>query len=260
MRVEPLKYNFDIQRGWLRASTERVLVTDPTFNMWLLLYNVSPVRAVVEEILVCSDGSQPEILQGLNRRGGELVFFFLCCIFLCWKVLCFIPGLISLSPQASDLDGEIDLSTCCNVTEYQAQRNYGFQIHVRGFISSCFYHECSFIPPFILFICCHWVTKTTVCIHCSAVVSVLFCCITVWGFSFLLYENEVNVITEISVSINTQYNKQPQMYHLFVNIETTQVVVISHISTCKYMLLIEWSFYNMVNIPEDLWRCRLWVK
>lgn len=35
--------------------------------------------------------------------------------------------------QASDLDGEIDLSTCYNVTEYQAQRNYGFQIHVRGF-------------------------------------------------------------------------------------------------------------------------------
>lgn len=35
-----------------------------------------------------------------------------------------------MSPQASDLDGEIDLSTCNNVTEYQAQRNYGFQIHV----------------------------------------------------------------------------------------------------------------------------------
>lgn len=33
--------------------------------------------------------------------------------------------------QASDLDGEIDLCTCYNVTEYQAQRNYGFQIHVR---------------------------------------------------------------------------------------------------------------------------------
>lgn len=38
-----------------------------------------------------------------------------------------------LSHQASDLDGEIDLSTCYNVTEYQAQRNYGFQIHVRNF-------------------------------------------------------------------------------------------------------------------------------
>lgn len=34
------------------------------------------------------------------------------------------------SLQAADLDGEIDLSTCCNVTEYPVQRNYGFQIHV----------------------------------------------------------------------------------------------------------------------------------
>ncbi|KAM8730395.1 myosin phosphatase Rho-interacting protein isoform 2-T2 [Acanthopagrus schlegelii] len=37
----------------------------------------------------------------------------------------------SIAEEASDLDGEIDLSTCCNVTEYQAQRNYGFQIHTR---------------------------------------------------------------------------------------------------------------------------------
>uniref|UniRef100_A0A7N4NY51 Myosin phosphatase Rho interacting protein n=1 Tax=Sarcophilus harrisii TaxID=9305 RepID=A0A7N4NY51_SARHA len=33
--------------------------------------------------------------------------------------------------QAADLDGEIDLSTCCNVTEYPVQRNYGFQIHTK---------------------------------------------------------------------------------------------------------------------------------
>ncbi|KAB0339262.1 hypothetical protein FD754_024021, partial [Muntiacus muntjak] len=31
----------------------------------------------------------------------------------------------------SDLDGEIDLSTCCDVTEYPVQRNYGFQIHTK---------------------------------------------------------------------------------------------------------------------------------
>ncbi|XP_056152637.1 myosin phosphatase Rho-interacting protein isoform X6 [Lampris incognitus] len=35
----------------------------------------------------------------------------------------------SIAEEASDLDGEIDLSACYNVTEYQAQRNYGFQIH-----------------------------------------------------------------------------------------------------------------------------------
>ncbi|XP_033986626.1 protein outspread isoform X2 [Trematomus bernacchii] len=37
----------------------------------------------------------------------------------------------SIAEEASDLDGEIDLSTCYNVTEYQAQRNYGFQIHTK---------------------------------------------------------------------------------------------------------------------------------
>ncbi|XP_041939465.1 myosin phosphatase Rho-interacting protein isoform X3 [Alosa sapidissima] len=37
----------------------------------------------------------------------------------------------SIAEEASDLDGEIDLSTCYNVTEHQAQRNYGFQIHTQ---------------------------------------------------------------------------------------------------------------------------------
>ncbi|XP_055360231.1 myosin phosphatase Rho-interacting protein isoform X2 [Betta splendens] len=37
----------------------------------------------------------------------------------------------SIAEEASDLDGEIDLTSCSNVTEYQAQRNYGFQIHTQ---------------------------------------------------------------------------------------------------------------------------------
>ncbi|XP_057682161.1 myosin phosphatase Rho-interacting protein isoform X5 [Corythoichthys intestinalis] len=37
----------------------------------------------------------------------------------------------SIAEEASDLDGEIDLSTCYNVIECQAQRNYGFQIQTR---------------------------------------------------------------------------------------------------------------------------------
>ncbi|XP_077358093.1 uncharacterized protein mprip isoform X1 [Festucalex cinctus] len=37
----------------------------------------------------------------------------------------------SIAEEASDLDGEIDLSTCYNVTEYQAHRNYGFQIQTQ---------------------------------------------------------------------------------------------------------------------------------
>ncbi|KAF7709050.1 trichohyalin isoform X3 [Silurus meridionalis] len=35
----------------------------------------------------------------------------------------------SIAEEAVDLDGEIDLSTCFDVTEFPVQRNYGFQIH-----------------------------------------------------------------------------------------------------------------------------------
>ncbi|XP_072224593.1 uncharacterized protein [Leuresthes tenuis] len=35
----------------------------------------------------------------------------------------------SLAEEASDLEGEIDLTKCYNVSEYPVQRNYGFQIH-----------------------------------------------------------------------------------------------------------------------------------
>ncbi|KAG7459360.1 hypothetical protein MATL_G00209890 [Megalops atlanticus] len=37
----------------------------------------------------------------------------------------------SIAEEASDMEGEIDLTTCYNVTEYQVQRNYGFQIHTQ---------------------------------------------------------------------------------------------------------------------------------
>ncbi|XP_024912912.1 myosin phosphatase Rho-interacting protein isoform X4 [Cynoglossus semilaevis] len=37
----------------------------------------------------------------------------------------------SIAEEASDLDGEIDLSTCYNVSEYPAQRNYGFKIYTQ---------------------------------------------------------------------------------------------------------------------------------
>ncbi|XP_076842880.1 uncharacterized protein LOC143487693 isoform X2 [Brachyhypopomus gauderio] len=35
----------------------------------------------------------------------------------------------SIAEEAADIDGEIDLSTCYDVTEFPVQRNYGFQIH-----------------------------------------------------------------------------------------------------------------------------------
>ncbi|NXL90414.1 MPRIP protein, partial [Alectura lathami] len=37
----------------------------------------------------------------------------------------------SVAEEVADLDGEIDLSTCYDVTEYPVQRNYGFQIHTK---------------------------------------------------------------------------------------------------------------------------------
>ncbi|XP_075999422.1 uncharacterized protein LOC142992763 [Genypterus blacodes] len=37
----------------------------------------------------------------------------------------------STAEEASDLDGEIDLTKCYHVSEYQVQRNYGFQIHTK---------------------------------------------------------------------------------------------------------------------------------
>lgn len=35
-----------------------------------------PLHSAVEEILVCVDGSQPAILQGLNCRGGDYLLYF----------------------------------------------------------------------------------------------------------------------------------------------------------------------------------------
>ncbi|XP_062058852.1 TRIO and F-actin-binding protein-like isoform X1 [Lepus europaeus] len=38
----------------------------------------------------------------------------------------------STAEEADELDGEIDLRACTDVTEYAVQRNYGFQIHTKG--------------------------------------------------------------------------------------------------------------------------------
>lgn len=43
---------------------------------------------------------------------------------------------MSVVPQASHLEGEIDLTKCYNVSEYQVQRNYGFQIHVSAWTAT----------------------------------------------------------------------------------------------------------------------------
>ncbi|XP_051994421.1 myosin phosphatase Rho-interacting protein [Xyrauchen texanus] len=44
----------------------------------------------------------------------------------------------SLAEEAADVDGEINLSTCYDVTDYPVQRNYGFQIHTKdGVFTLC---------------------------------------------------------------------------------------------------------------------------
>ncbi|XP_058627712.1 myosin phosphatase Rho-interacting protein isoform X3 [Onychostoma macrolepis] len=44
----------------------------------------------------------------------------------------------SAAEEAADVDGEINLSTCFDVTDYPVQRNYGFQIHTKdGVFTLC---------------------------------------------------------------------------------------------------------------------------
>lgn len=39
--------------------------------------------------------------------------------------------------QKDDLDGEIDLKSCVNVSEFDVEKNYGFQIQVTIFGTLC---------------------------------------------------------------------------------------------------------------------------
>ncbi|XP_058272975.1 protein outspread, partial [Hemibagrus wyckioides] len=44
----------------------------------------------------------------------------------------------SVAEEAADLDGEISLSTCYNITDFPVERNYGFQIHTKdGVFTLC---------------------------------------------------------------------------------------------------------------------------
>lgn len=79
------------------------------------------------------------------------------CILQCKYYVCgsFSTEIISASSsQASDLEGEIDLTKCYNVSEYQVQRNYGFQIHVRPHNATSFTKEtqlCHLLINFVYF-------------------------------------------------------------------------------------------------------------
>lgn len=118
-----------LQTWWMSIKMNKIvtLVNLRGIACWTyIMFYVS-----VEEALVCVDWPEPEILQGLCGGGGE------------WDARCILEGLCSpsatyslvfLFAQAADLDGEIDLSTCYDVTEFPVQRNYGFLIHVRHYL------------------------------------------------------------------------------------------------------------------------------
>lgn len=61
----PLTFSVDVSGCFTELKCPQTL-WNPTLSCF-------PVCVVVEEILVCFDGSQPEILQGFNCRGGELI-------------------------------------------------------------------------------------------------------------------------------------------------------------------------------------------
>uniref|UniRef100_A0A8C8VLN6 PH domain-containing protein n=1 Tax=Pelusios castaneus TaxID=367368 RepID=A0A8C8VLN6_9SAUR len=79
-----------------------------------------------------TDGSQPDLLN--FKKGWMSIVDELGE----WKKHWFVLTDSSLryyrdsnAEEADDLDGEIDLRSCTDVTEYAVQRNYGFQIHTK---------------------------------------------------------------------------------------------------------------------------------
>lgn len=70
----------------------------------------------VEEILVCSDGSQPEILQGLHRRGGEFTAsLFYISRWDSWAVLISSLASVSAGFRPGWRDWPVDLLQCDGV-------------------------------------------------------------------------------------------------------------------------------------------------
>uniref|UniRef100_A0A8C7P0Q4 PH domain-containing protein n=1 Tax=Oncorhynchus mykiss TaxID=8022 RepID=A0A8C7P0Q4_ONCMY len=63
--------------------------------------------------------------QGRSERRSLACKQVICCCFL-FSILRYYRD--SIAEEAADMDGEIDLSTCYDVTEFPVQRNYGFQI------------------------------------------------------------------------------------------------------------------------------------
>uniref|UniRef100_A0A8C8EK61 PH domain-containing protein n=1 Tax=Oncorhynchus tshawytscha TaxID=74940 RepID=A0A8C8EK61_ONCTS len=101
-----------------RFHTE-VQLQDRVCGTDTMIFNVIQLRSIKERLLTMEKSLCPDIIVLWTK------FWFV----LTDHSLQYYKD--SIAEEASDLDGEIDLSTCYNVTEYQAQRNYGFQIHTR---------------------------------------------------------------------------------------------------------------------------------
>uniref|UniRef100_A0A8C4GN63 Myosin phosphatase Rho interacting protein n=1 Tax=Dicentrarchus labrax TaxID=13489 RepID=A0A8C4GN63_DICLA len=120
-------------------------VPDSSSIIWQEELNQRELRSGVIEKLEALELENPEKMEveesgrsGARQGRSEHRRFHREVTLLRWKKYWFVLTDHSLryykdsiAEEASDLDGEIDLSTCCNVTEYQAQRNYGFQIHTQ---------------------------------------------------------------------------------------------------------------------------------
>uniref|UniRef100_A0A8C4HDW3 PH domain-containing protein n=1 Tax=Dicentrarchus labrax TaxID=13489 RepID=A0A8C4HDW3_DICLA len=90
----------------------------------------SHTMRIKKHLITCLSSLQPDLL---NFKKGWMVKLDETDQ---WKKYWFVLSTDSLryykdsiAEEASDLEGEIDLTKCYNVSEYQVQRNYGFQIH-----------------------------------------------------------------------------------------------------------------------------------
>lgn len=52
--------------------------------------------------------------------------------------------------QKDDLDGEIDLKSCVKVSEFNVEKNYGFQIQVRVYLCSLVRNATPFYEAIIM--------------------------------------------------------------------------------------------------------------
>ncbi|RLW00149.1 hypothetical protein DV515_00009115 [Chloebia gouldiae] len=125
-------------------SPEKPLETD-WGNKNLLIYNPQLGGSTFppQSIIGSSGSPQPHLNASKKRNKPDLLNFKKGWMSILdepgeWKKHWFVLTDSSLryyrdsnAEEADDLDGEIDLRSCTDVTEFAVQRNYGFQIHTK---------------------------------------------------------------------------------------------------------------------------------